>query len=146
VAQQSAAYRGAGPLPFTEHFRNVLRYKTETLPQVLALRIDENLVFANTQAVEQRVRDEIDRQSSVEHVLLVLSSVSQIDVTALDMLTELNKDLAARGIALHFAEIKGPVLRRLQQAPLLRQLSGKIFMSTHEAFKVFSGSAEDYSI
>ncbi|HSB97329.1 MAG TPA: sulfate permease, partial [Spongiibacteraceae bacterium] len=97
-----------GRVPFTEHFRNVLRYKAETLPQVLALRIDENLLFANAQAVEQRVRVELDRQPAVEHVLLVLSSVSQIDATALDMLTELNSDLATRGVALHFAEIKGP--------------------------------------
>lgn len=135
-----------GRVPFTEHFRNVLRYKTETLPQVLALRIDENLLFANAQAVEQRVRAELDGQPEVEHVLLVLSSVSQIDATALDMLTELNSDLRARGIALHFAEIKGPVLHRLQQSPLLQQLSGKVFMSTHEAFKAFSGGTEDYSI
>jgi SulP family sulfate permease len=135
-----------GRVPFTEHFRNVLRYQTETLPHVLALRIDENLLFANAQAVEQRVGAELEARPAVQHVLLVLSSVSQIDFTALEMLRELNDALHARGIALHFSEVKGPVLQSLRQSSLLQCLSGTVFMSTHQAFQRFSGTAEDYSI
>ena len=135
-----------GRVPFTEHFRNILRYHTETLPHVLALRIDENLLFANAQAVEERVRDELNRRTGIEHVLLVLSSVSQIDMTALEMLLELNNDLQARGITLHFSEMKSPVLQRLQHSLLLKKLTGQLFMSTHQAFQQFSAKTEDYSI
>jgi SulP family sulfate permease len=135
-----------GRVPFTEHFRNVLRYNTETLPGVLALRIDENLLFANAQAVEQRVRAEVEARPGLRHVLLVLSSVSQVDSTAMDMLLDLNSDLSASGIALHLSEVKGPVLQRLQRSPLLQKLSGRIFMSTHQAFQALSDHNEDYSI
>jgi sulfate permease, SulP family len=135
-----------GRVPFTEHFRNVLRYKTETLPQVLALRIDENLLFANAQAVEERVRDEVGKRSELRHVLLVLSSVNQIDATAMEMLMELNGWLSERGIQLDLAEVKGPVLERLQRSPLPTQLSGKIFLSPHQAFTAYSGDVQDYSI
>lgn len=135
-----------GRVPFTEHFRNVLRYKTETLPPVLALRIDENLLFANAHAVEARVREEVERRPELAHVLLVLSSVSQIDATAMEMLVELNSWLGSRGIDLHLAEVKGPVLDRLKNSPLPAQLSGRIFLSTHQAFLEFAGDAEDYSI
>jgi len=54
--------------------------------------------------------------------------------------------LRGRNIDLSFAEIKGPVLERLQRSPLLDQLSGKIFLSTHQAFLQFAGTADDYSI
>ena len=135
-----------GRIPLTEQFRNVERYQTETLSHVLALRIDENLLFANAQAVEERVRDELQRNPSVKHVLLVLSSVSQIDATALDMLTELNTHLHGRDIDLNLAEIKGPVLERLHNSIFLTQLTGEIFESTHKAFQRFSGEAEDFSI
>jgi sulfate permease, SulP family len=37
-------------------------------------------------------------------------------------------------IQLHFAEVKGPVMDRLRDTPLIKNLSGKIFLSTHEAF------------
>jgi SulP family sulfate permease len=135
-----------GRVPFTEHFRNVLRYQTETLAHVLALRVDENLLFANAHAVEQRIRDEVEKRPDVRHVVVVLSSVSQIDTTAMAMLVELNEWLRTRDIDFNFAEIKGPVLAQLDNSPLMKQLSGKIFMSTHTAFMNFSSETEDYSI
>lgn len=135
-----------GRVPFTENFRNINRYATETLAHVLALRVDENLLFANAQAVEERVRSELAERNDVKHVLIALSSVSQIDATALDMLIELNDDLRVRGIDLNFSEIKGPVLERLNSSNLLKQLTGKIYLSTHKAFLAFSGETEDYVI
>ena len=135
-----------GRVPFSEHFRNVLRYKTETLPHVLVLRIDENLVFANAQSVDERIRDEVGQRPQVQHVLLVLSSVSQIDATALDMLLELNCDLNQQAIRLHLAEVKGPVLDRLARSTLSEQLSGSVYLSTHQAFQALAGGADDYSI
>jgi SulP family sulfate permease len=135
-----------GRVPLTEHFRNVLRYRTETLAPVLALRIDENLLFANAHAVELRVREEVAVRPELRHVLLVLSSVSQIDTTALEMLLALNRELRGRDIDLNFAELKGPVLQRLERSPLLAELSGKLFLSTHLAFVTFAGEAEDFSI
>ncbi|MCD8514717.1 MAG: sulfate permease, partial [Burkholderiaceae bacterium] len=44
-----------GRVPGTEHFRNVLRHKVETRPGLLALRVDENLFFANAALVEQHI-------------------------------------------------------------------------------------------
>ena len=135
-----------GRVPLTEHFRNVLRYETETLAHVLALRVDENLLFANAYVVEQRIRDEVERRPDVRHVIVVLSSVSQIDTTAMMTLVELNEWLRTRDIDFNFAEIKGPVLEQLKNSPLLKQFSGEIFLSTHEAFMNFSRETEDYSI
>jgi SulP family sulfate permease len=134
-----------GRVPHTEHFRNVRRYETETLPQLVALRIAEYLSFAISAAVELRVREEVELRPGLAHVLLVLSSVSQIDATAMEMLVELNTYLAGRGIKLHLAEVKGPVLDRLQNSPLPAQLSGRIFLSTHQAFLEFADAMGDYS-
>ena len=135
-----------GRIPFSEHFRNITRYQTETFAHVLALRIDENLLFANAQAVEERVRTELAERPDVRHVIVVLSSVSQIDATSIDMLVELNAHLRARGIDFNFSEIKGPVLERLQKSRLLEQLTGKIYLTTHQAFLDFAGETEDYVI
>jgi SulP family sulfate permease len=135
-----------GRVPMTEQFRNILRYKTQTLPHVLALRIDENLLFANAEAVEERVRLELSSRPDVRHLLIVLSSVSQIDVSGMEMLTELNVYLRGQNILLHLAEVKGPVLDRLRNTPFLAHLSGRIFLSTHQAFMAMSDATEDYTI
>lgn len=122
-----------GRVPGTEHFRNVQRYEVKTHDNVLCLRIDESLFFGNVRAVEARIMKELKRHPNVRHLVLIMSSVSRIDSTALDMLHQLNSDLRQRDIQLHLAEVKGFVLDQLQQADLLEQLSGEVYLTAFEA-------------
>ena len=48
-----------GRLGDSEHFRNVLRYPAKTSPQVLAVRMDESLYFANAKYLENFLTREI---------------------------------------------------------------------------------------
>ena len=125
-----------GRVPGTEHFRNIDRYHVDTLPGLIALRIDESLYFANAQIIEEKVEALIQSNTDTRTVLMILSAVNQLDSTALAMLTDMQKDLAARHITLQFAEIKGPVLDRLRNTPLGETMRDQIFLSTHEAFAV----------
>jgi sulfate permease, SulP family len=70
----------------------------------------------------------------VHDVVLVMSAVNQMDATAVEVLTELNRDLAEQHIVLHLAEVKGPIQDRLTRTPLWAGLSGGKFLSAHEAF------------
>lgn len=123
-----------GRVPGTEHFRNVLRHTVETRPGLLALRVDENLFFANAAEVEHHVETLLAQDPGVRRVLLVCSAINQIDATALDMLTGLEARLAAQGIELQLAEVKGPVMDKLRATPLGERLRERVFLSTHEAF------------
>ena len=123
-----------GRVPGTEHFRNVLRHKVETVPGLLALRVDESLFFANAVVVEDRIGEQLQLDPGLHHVLLICSAVNQIDATALEVLTELERSLAARGIVFLLAEVKGPVMDRLRTTDLGRRLEGRVFLSVHEAF------------
>jgi len=123
-----------GRVPGTEQFRNVNRVAVETHPELLALRVDENLFFGNMPAVEVELQRALAAQPTTRHVLFVMSSVSSIDMTALERLEELNHTLGARGIELHFADLKGPVSDRLRHSELLDSLSGQVFRFTHDAF------------
>ena len=129
-----------GRVPGTEHFRNVDRHQVETLPGLIALRIDESLYFANAQALESRVEALVRTHPDTRCILLILSAVNQLDSTALGILTELEKSLASRNISLQFSEIKGPVLDRLRPTPLGERMKDRIFLSTHQAFLAHSDS------
>ncbi len=124
-----------GRVPGTEHFRNVERHQVETLPDVIALRIDESIYFANAQLLEEKIGSLLRQQPRTRHVLLVLSAVNQLDTTGLGMLTELEKSLRSQEITLHFAEIKGPVLDRLNGTPLGERMKERIYLSTHQGFE-----------
>ena len=123
-----------GRVPGSEHFRNVDRRAVQTQPGLLALRVDESLLFTNAAEVEAHIEARVADTEGVQRLLLVCSAVNGIDSTALDMLDELERRLARRGVQLLLAEVKGPVMDRLQQTPLGRRLQGRVFLSTHDAF------------
>ncbi|SHH00196.1 SulP family inorganic anion transporter [Massilia sp. CF038] len=118
-----------GRIAGSEHFRNINRYPAETIPDVLMLRIDANLFFGNVEAVSARVEEELAAHPATRHLVLVMTAVSEIDTTALFALGELNASLHQRGIGLHLAEVKGPVMDRLKQSDLPARLNGEIFLS-----------------
>ncbi len=134
-----------GRIGQSQHFRNVERHEVETAPELLMLRIDENLFFGNAEAVEDRIGEELDEHPKVRHLVLVMSSVSYVDETALEMLERLNRRLRDKGIDLHLAEVKGPVLDPLGAANrLLSDLGGTVHLSTWDAYtRLRAGSDHD---
>lgn len=123
-----------GRIPGTEHFRNVDRYAVETDRRVLLLRVDAGLFFGNIEAVKARIEEELAAHPDARHLVLVLSAVNAIDTSALFGLIELNGMLAQRGVDLHLAEVKGPVMDRLRASSLVERLHGRIFLSTANAW------------
>lgn len=136
-----------GRVPGSEHYRNRRRYAVETQPGVLALRVDESLYFANFRIALGSIVSLLHERPDTRSVLLVLSAVNAIDVSALQGLRDLNQGLAAQGIALHLAEVKGPVMDRLRHSGFLNELSGALHLSTHAAMLALrEGDVADYVI
>lgn len=127
-----------GRVPGTEHFRNMARHQVECLPGVLMVRVDESLDFTNIQRVEQRLCELIHGQTSSRLVVLLLSAVNHIDHTAMQSLLELDQALKDQGKTLYLAEIKGPVMDRLQAGDLARRFEGRCFMSAQQAWTALS--------
>jgi SulP family sulfate permease len=122
-----------GQVPGTEHYRNVKRHKVETLPGVLSIRIDESLYFANARYLEDLVTDQVAANPGLTDVVLMCSAVNAIDMSALESLEAIRHHLGDMGVRLHLSEVKGPVMDRLQATAFISQLSGKVFLSQHQA-------------
>jgi len=127
-----------GLIEGTQHFRNIHRYETVTIPQLLTLRPDESLFFVNTNHLEYLIIDAISRRKEITDVVLLCSAVNEIDFSAVGMLKELNERLIEQGIKLHFSEVKGPVMDSLMHCDLLEKLSGNVYLSQYEAFNSIS--------
>ncbi len=123
-----------GRVGCSEHFRNVKRHPVTTWSNLLLIRVDESLYFANTRFLEDHLLGSVADQPEVEHVVLICSAVNFIDTSALESLETLIAELAAAGVRLHLAEVKGPVMDRLKSSRFPKKLEpGQIFLSTHEA-------------
>jgi SulP family sulfate permease len=100
-----------GLVPGTEHFRNIERHKVETSPEILTIRVDENLYFANARYLEDYLYDRVVGDKQLKHVILMCSAVNDIDTSALESLEAIDHRLTDMGLKLHLSEVKGPSFR-----------------------------------
>lgn len=129
-----------GRVPGTEHYRNILRHEVVTHENILTVRIDESLYFANARYLEDSIYDLVADRSELMHVVLMCPAVNAIDMSALESLEAINERLKSIGVNFHFSEIKGPVMDALKRTDFLEHLTGKVFLSQHQAI---SELAED---
>lgn len=132
-----------GQVPGTEHYRNIHRHSVLTRPDVLSIRVDESLYFANARYLEDRIAALVAERPSLQHVVLMCSAINMIDASALESLEEINRRLGDAGIGFHLSEVKGPVMDRLMRSDLLTHLNGRVFLSQHEALCAFGGCTDD---
>ncbi len=122
-----------GLVPGTEHFRNVLRHEVLISPKLVCLRVDASMFFANARGIEDRINAEVSARPQLEHVLLQCSAVNDIDASAFESLEAISNRLKDSGIYLHFSEIKGPVMDKLNRTHFFQHLHGQVFLTNYQA-------------
>jgi len=135
-----------GRVAGSEHFRNALHFKVEMPNHILAIRIDESLYFGNASQVVEQCQKHLLSHAKAKHLILVLSAVNSIDVSAISALKEFRRALLTMGITLHLAEVKGPVLETIKHSDFIKELAGPIYLSTHAAVLALSTDKDDFSI
>ena len=107
-----------------EGYHDITRYPdAERIPGLLIVRWDAPIFFANTNLFRQMVEDRIAAEAvKPNFVLIAAYSITDVDTTAAEMLTDLDNDLNADNIHLAFAAMKDPVRDRIIQYGLLETI------------------------
>ena len=134
-----------GLIEGTEHFRNILRHKVSTRPEILSLRVDENLFFANAGYLEEYIYSALENNPEVRHLVLMCSACNTIDYSALEVLEAINGHLRDLDIAFHLSEVKGPVMDHIKDTGFLEHLTGNVYLSQYQAYMDLSGSPQTNS-
>ncbi|AMN68301.1 SulP family inorganic anion transporter [Psychrobacter sp. P11G5] len=129
-----------GQLGGTGHFRNINRHDVVTFNNLLLLRIDESLFFGNSESVHLRILNALQQYPDANELILIMSAVNHIDLTAQEMLSTLNQELALQDKRLHFSFVKGPVMDVIGHTPLITELSGQVYLSTLDAVNALKDS------
>ena len=124
-----------GRFPGTEHYRDAERFNVETDPEVVTLRIDESLYYANARYLEDKVARLLIEHTEMTDLILMCPAVNKIDASALSSLHEINKRLMSANVKLHISELHSHVRERLHRSNFIDELSGRIFLSQHEAIE-----------
>jgi high affinity sulfate transporter 1 len=101
------------------------------VPGVVLFRWDEQLFFANAEIFrDQLLRAVAAASSPTRRVVVVSDAITDVDITAADVLISLHAELGRRDIELWFAGLKGPVKDRLRTYGLLDRMGQDIFSPT----------------
>jgi SulP family sulfate permease len=113
----------------------------QTVPGLIAYRFYAPLVFSNIGHFVGRVRDLVAASPTpVRWFLIDAQAITDIDVTALDSLRELDEDFRRRGIALKMARANRPLREILGRSDIIRDLGRESFFpSVHEGVQAFQG-------
>ena len=109
------------------------------VPGLVLFRWDAPLFFANAELFHERVLDAVaSSPTPVRWLVVAAEPVTSVDVTAADMLGELDDTLQGAGIELCFAEMKDPVKDKLRRFGLFTRFGEEGFFATlGEAVKTY---------
>ena len=121
-----------GWLPGTEELRSQERYEVETHPNLMFVRIDENIFFGNANNLELKMIEFANSKKSISQFIVVCSSVNRIDTSGLAMFSRLSERLKGVNITLNLSDLKGSLEKNLDLKDLEYGISGKIFRTAKE--------------
>lgn len=101
------------------------------IPGLVLFRWDAPLFFANAEIFrEQVLKAATEAPTTTSWLVVAAEPVTDIDITAADILSELDSELLQAGITLCFAQMKGPVKDRLKRYGLFCTLGQENFFPT----------------
>ncbi|QOZ68811.1 SulP family inorganic anion transporter [Bradyrhizobium arachidis] len=113
-------------------YHDITRYPDARLiPGLVLFRWDAPLFFANAEFFRERILHAVATSPTpVRWLVVAAEPVTSVDVTACDVVAELDQTLHADGIELCFAELKDPVKDKLKRFGLFAQLGEHYFFPT----------------
>lgn len=113
-------------------YHDITRYpQARQVPGLWLFRWDAPLFFANAEGFRDSVLAELAAAPAPVHWLVLgAEPITSVDLTAADMLAELDSQLLAAGTQLQFAELKDPVKDKLRRFGLLERLGERRFFAT----------------
>ena len=99
-----------GQVPGTANYKDIKSHpKTIQIPEVLIIKLDGSQIFLHADNIKNKILNLLDHEyRDTKLVVLDLESTSFIDISGIEMLDELIKELNSRGIIIKAANISIP--------------------------------------
>jgi high affinity sulfate transporter 1 len=113
-------------------YHDITRYpQARRIPGLVLFRWDAPLFFANAELFRDRALDAVaGSPTPVRWLVVAAEPVTSVDVTAADVIVELDETLKVASIELCFAEMKDPVKDKLKRFGLLARFGEETFFAT----------------
>ncbi len=118
-----------GQLPGGKMYRNVSRYSEAiTIPGLLIFRFSSDLIFPNANYFQSQLKQAISKSKTpVQQVLIDAESINRVDITGMEMLSKLRKELSQKGIILSLARVRDSVRELMRSKGLEQEIEARHF-------------------
>ncbi|BAZ41498.1 sulfate transporter [Calothrix sp. NIES-4101] len=118
----------------------------KTFPGLLIYRYDAPLCFANVENFKRRALAAIESETTpVEWFVLNTEAIAEVDITAIDTLTEFHSELTARGITFAMTRVKQDLYKQLKRSHLLEKIGSEhIYLTLHTAIAAFQAREQHF--
>ena len=114
------------------------------VPSVLIVRLDGPMYYANALTIRDQVKTMIEEAATQPRAMLIdLGAQDKIDLTSIEVLKGLVKDLQSKGIAMYLADVHMPVREFSQRAGLLEIIGEDHIYPTVDAAVRFLEAADE---
>ncbi|XP_062104953.1 sulfate transporter 1.2-like [Humulus lupulus] len=138
-----------GKLPRTSVYRNTLQYpEARQIPGVLIIRVDSAIYFSNSNYIKERIlrwlteeEERVDECNlpKIQHLIVEMSPVTDIDTSGIHALEELYRNLQKREIQLALANPGTVVMDKLYESEFADEIGeSNIFLSVGDAIHTFA--------
>ena len=120
----------------------------ERIPDVLVLRLESPLFYANATPVRDRIKALVGACDPPPRALILDAGANdRLDITGAEMLDELVRTMRSARIDVALADVRQPVIRMARRAGLVTELGdGRIFHTIDAAVQALGGTAEHPSL
>jgi sulfate permease, SulP family len=118
----------------------------ERIPGMLVLRLESPLFYANATPVRDRIKALIGASNPPPKAVVIDAGANdQLDVTSLEMLTQLVQTVRSAGVDFALADVRQPVLKIARRAGLLDQIGeNRIFHTVDEAVQALRATSDQH--
>ncbi|KAF8389001.1 hypothetical protein HHK36_025686 [Tetracentron sinense] len=137
-----------GNIPSSTMYRDVEQYPGATgVPGILILQLGSPIFFATSTYVRERITRWIDDEQGIrnskggdlEHVILDFGGVTSIDMTGIETLYEVRRNIERRGIKVVISNPRLEVMEKLILSKFIDSIGKEsVFLSIEEAVEAYS--------
>lgn len=114
-------------------YRNIERFDGAiTDDEILIIRYDDDIFFGNAEHFYNSILTEINKHKTTKHLVLDMSSISNIDSTGIHQFKVLLQNIRSAQIQVHLTGPKGPLRDRLSEEGITTLLGRERFHLTIE--------------
>lgn len=104
---------------FTSRFKNIEKYNLSVCPQIMIIKPEMSLYFANTEWILNKITNRIkDRKNDLKYLVLDFESTNYCDVSAVELLNIFIEDLKDMNIEIFFVNVNWKIINTFKNTEL----------------------------